>query len=159
MVPKKILVMVVLILLLGAIIGGGVLAYRSIQNKPKASKPTPTQASIKPTSTPTPIATPTPVEISLSDYKIQVLNGSGAPGVAGAVRVLLDKEGAKDVATDNADAYDYKDTEIQLKKEVGEKVFAKLKEILIDFSVVKGDILPKTSSYDIVITLGTKTTP
>lgn len=156
MVSKKILVIVVLISLLGAIIGGGVLAYRSIQNKPKASKPTPTQAAVKPTSAPTPTIIPTPAKEALSDYKIQVLNGSGAPGVAGAVRDLIGKEGAKDVATDNADSYDYKDTEIKLKKEVGEKAFAKLKEILSDYSVIKGKTLPESSDYDIIIIVGTK---
>lgn len=158
MVPKKILAVVVLILILGLIIGGGVLAYRSIGNKPKVSKPTPAQVSVKPTSTPMPTLTPTPAEISLLDYKIQILNGSGTPGEAGVVRDLLEKEGAKDIATDNADSYDYTKTEIQLKKEVKEEVFAKLKEVLVDYTVVKGKILPESSTYDIVITLGTKKT-
>ncbi len=157
MVKKKILVVVVLILILGLIVGGGVLAYRSIGGKAKISipslKPTPTSSP-----TPTSIPSPTPVDINFSDYKIQVLNGSGVVGEAGVIRDLLEKEGAKDVATDNADSYDHAKTEIKLKKEVGEKVFTKLKEILVDYAVIKGDILPKTSSYDIVITIGTKKT-
>ena len=156
MVPKKIFVIVALILILGAIIGGGVLAYRSIGNKPKVSKPTPTQAAVKPTSTPMPTSTPTPAEISLLDYKIQVLNGSGVAGQAVVVRNLLEKEGAKEVTTDNADSFDHKDTEVKLKKEAGEKAFTKIKEILADYTVIKGSVLSKTSSYDIIITIGTK---
>ncbi len=159
MVPKKILVVVVLILILSAIIGGGVMAYRSIQNKPKTLKPTPTPASVvKPTLTPTPTPTSMPVKEVLSDYKIQVLNGSGVAGQAVVIRDLLEKEGAKEVVTDNADSFDNKNTEIQFKKEVKEEVFAKLKEILSNYTVVKKDTLSKSSDYDIVITLGTKKT-
>lgn len=155
--PKKLIVVLILILIIGGIIAGGVIVYRGAQGKGDSPiisiKDTPTPT---PTETPTPTPTPTPTEISLSDYKIQVLNGSGAPGEAGAVRDLIGKEGAKDVATDNADSYDYKDTEIQFKKEVEEEIFAKLKEILSDYDVVKGKILPESSDYDIIIIVGVK---
>ena len=155
MVPKKILVVVILILILGLIVGGGVLVYKSIGKKPAVSVPS-VKLSPTPTKTSNPTPTPTPAKISLSNFKIQVLNGSGVAGVAGEVKDLLEKEGAKDVTTDNADAYDYQDTQIQLKKEVGEKVFAKLKEILADYNVVESKTLQKSSDYDIIIIVGTK---
>lgn len=154
---NKIIVILALTLIIGGIIAGGVMVYRGSQGKTPVSikknpSPTPTQIP-KPTEAPT----PTPVKkVDLSKYKIQVLNGSGVVGAAGEIKTLLEKEGAKSVATDNADSYDNKNTEIRFKKEVKEEVFIKLKEILSNYTVVKKDTLSTSSDYDIVIIIGTK---
>lgn len=70
-----------------------------------------------PTATPTvaPTATPVPEEVKKEDLTIQVLNGSGIPGVAGKMKTLLEEQGYTVKDTGNADTYDFEATEIQVK--------------------------------------------
>ncbi|MFA5770702.1 MAG: LytR C-terminal domain-containing protein [Patescibacteria group bacterium] len=69
---------------------------------------------ITPTKTP-PSPTPTP-NFKKEDVKIKILNGSGVKGKATEIKEILRKKGYVEILTDNADNFDYKITEIQVKK-------------------------------------------
>lgn len=86
-----------------------------------------------PTPTPTPTATPTPTPdvsaLDRSSLSIQVLNGSGIPGVAGTMKDLLEEKGYTVDNTGNAETYDYETTLILVKAE-SEAYIALLEEDL-----------------------------
>ncbi|MFN4212347.1 MAG: LytR C-terminal domain-containing protein [Microgenomates group bacterium] len=83
--------------------------------KPKLNLSLPT-ATPTPTVTPTATATPTP-SFKKEELKIKVLNGSGVRGKAGQVKEILKDKGYGEVLTDNADNFDYKVTQINVKKD------------------------------------------
>ncbi|KKR72640.1 MAG: coiled-coil [Microgenomates group bacterium GW2011_GWC1_41_8] len=92
----------------------------------------------------------------LAEYTIQILNGSGIAGQAGAVQELLETEGFEQFDTGNADSFDFTDTEARMKEEVPASVFTSIMESLEDYTVVEGDVLDEDADYDIVITVGQK---
>lgn len=158
LVNKKLLIIFLVILLLSGLTLGGIFTYRSL-TKPEA----------KPEATPTPVveATPTPeispsstpeVKINLADYSVQILNGSGVAGEAGAVQEILTAEGFESIDTGNADSYDYSDTEVQVKKDTPEVVFETIERALnSEYTVLKSDkILAEDSGYDILVIVGVK---
>jgi hypothetical protein len=128
------------------------LSY-SQTSPPIVAAPSPTI----PAATETPTS-PSPVaEREYSDYSIRILNGSGVPGAAGAVQELLQEEGFAQFDTDNADSFDFTDTEIR----VGASASATLVEDLMtaleqNYIPIKKDPLTDISKYDIVIVVGTK---
>lgn len=83
--------------------------------------PTPT-ASLSATPTPSSKTTPTPTDkvspttSSSKTLQIEVLNGSGTPGLAGKVASFLRSNGYGITSTGNADTFDYTKTTIQIKK-------------------------------------------
>jgi hypothetical protein len=82
-----------------------------------------------PTSVP-PSPTPTP-NFKKEDMKIKILNGSGVVGKATEIKEILRKKGYVEILTDNADNFDFKVTEIQVKKDkkqLGEMIKNDLKE-------------------------------
>jgi len=95
-------------------------------------------------------------EAALSEYSIQVLNGSGVVGEAGRVRAALGEEGFEVTNVGNAGNYDYTDTEVRLKGDVPETIFDKVKKALADYTVTKGEVLDDESDYDVVVTVGVK---
>lgn len=69
------------------------------------------------TPTPIPTATPTPTpSFKKDELKVQVLNGGGVAGKATEVKAILSGKGYQDIITGNADNFDYKKSEIQVKK-------------------------------------------
>ena len=70
---------------------------------------------VSPTITP-PTPTPTP-NFKKEEVKIKILNGSGVKGKATEIKGILKDKGYSDLVTDNADNFDYKITEIQVKKD------------------------------------------
>ena len=68
-----------------------------------------------PTAVP-PTPTPTP-NFKKEDVKIKILNGSGVKGKATEIKEILRKKGYAEILTDNADNFDFKITEIQVKKD------------------------------------------
>ena len=140
--------------LLGGAIVGGIFWYRNGVEEPVAVvAPTPTPT-IAATATPT----PTVVEIDYSKLSVNILNGSGTPGEAGAVQALLETAEFSDFTTGNASAYDYKTTEIAMKESVDASVYDTIKKALSKYEVKKAKDLPSTSDYDIVITVGSTKT-
>lgn len=83
--------------------------------------------------TPTPLPpTPTPTpSFKKEDVKIKILNGSGVRGKATEIKEILRKKGYVEILTDNAENFDYKITEIQVKndkKQLGEMMKNDLKD-------------------------------
>lgn len=63
-----------------------------------------------------PSPTPTP-DFKKEDVKIKILNGSGLKGKATEIKEILKNKGYMDIVTGNADNFDFKITEIQVKKD------------------------------------------
>lgn len=83
--------------------------------------------------TPTPLPpTPTPTpSFKKEEVKIKILNGSGVRGKATEIKEILRKKGYVEILTDNAENFDYKITEIQVKndkKQLGEMMKNDLKD-------------------------------
>lgn len=113
--------------------------------------------SLKPTatSTPAPTLTPTPtVVIKKEEVKIKVLNGSGVPGKAGEVKKILEKADYSQILTGNADEFNFKITEIHVKRS---KAYLKeeIKKILSDYtSSFKEVILDEKENSDVILIIG-----
>lgn len=150
---KSLIPLLFLIIIIGAVVGGGIYIARSVLGGEKpAPSPSPT-----PTST---LFTPSPLEepeaVDVSQYSVQILNGSGVAGEAGKVNDLLVSAGFSKADTGNADNYDYTDSQIQLKANTPDAVFDAVKGALSEeYTIVKSsDNLAEDSEYDIVIIVG-----
>jgi len=89
-----------------------------------------------------------------SKYSVQILNGSGIAGEAGKVETLLNDAGFSKTTTGNAKAYDYEETEVAMKESVSSSIFDEISSALSKYSLKEADTLPSSSSYDVVITVG-----
>lgn len=144
--------------LITVFIGGLYVYFTGIKSKTATATPTPT-ASSDPVATPAVSDAPTasPSASNLGSFKVSVLNGSGKSGEAGRARALLEKAGFNVTSTGNASAFNFTDTTIQVKSTVGAEVVSKLKESLGEsYSVTDGKALDVKSQFDIVITVGSK---
>jgi cell division septation protein DedD len=151
-----------IVLIIGLIVGGLLWI-----NKDKDEEPTPedgqagivNQGESTPTEIPVPTATPEPVEPLTEEEKeemsIQILNGTGIPGRATIARARLENAGWGEVEVDNADNYDYVESEIQVKSGSG-GVFTSLKEDMEEYYQVASDSfeLSTNSEYDAIVILG-----
>lgn len=126
----------------------GVFVYKNNTKSEKINV-----ATLSPTLTPAPEPTKT---IDLTQYKIEILNGSEVNGEAGRQKESLEKEGFAISSIGNADNSDYTDTLIQAKKEVDKDFIGKLKTVLESSFTVKEEELTDDASVLIVIILGTK---
>lgn len=151
-----ILVAVITALVVAALAGGIYVYLNGISN---LSKPTPAPSAapvIETTPTPTPTASAA-AEVKLSTYKVQILNGSGKIGEASKAKALLEKEGFKISNTANAATFDFTDSIIEAKETVGESAITTAEDALSKtYSVKAGDTLPASSTYDIIVTIGSK---
>ncbi len=115
-------------------------------------------AKAKPTAAPTmaplPTASPTP-EIKKDTLKVKILNGSGTPGKAGEVKTVMKDKGYQDIVTGNADTFDFKITEIAVKKG-SEHLGSLVKTELADYAKdAKVTVLADKEQADVVVTVGT----
>lgn len=154
---KKIVFIILGILVVVLSILGGVFYYVSTYGLPNQKK----EVVVKKETTQIPTPSPTPAEeelADLSEYKIQVLNGSGTVGEAGKVSDLIKEEGFEDVVAGNAEEYDYKQTEVSLGKTTPMGVYdAIVKAISDSYEVTKAAEFRHTSeSYDAIIIVGSK---
>lgn len=94
------------------------------------------------------------LKVNLTDYSLQILNGSGVPGEAGRLQDLLKAEGFVKIEIGNAEVYDYKDTEVGMKAKVSDEVFVLIKKALEEFAVTKVATLSDTAKYDVQIIVG-----
>jgi len=151
--PKKTWAWIIIIILLvvGIVIAGFAL-YSSFFSTTSESTPVATESTPSPTSAPSATPQPTP---DRSRIKIQVLNGSGIPGKAGEVASALEALGYSDVATGNADAYDYDQTEISVAADA-DAVFTQLVADLKSELTISEEsgVLPQDSQYTAVIVVG-----
>ncbi len=106
-----------------------------------------------PTTEPSPTPTPTPA-FKKEDLKIKVLNGSGVRGKAGDVKEILKNIGYGEILTDNADNFDYKITQINVKKDKIQAAIL-IKNDLKDYiSSPKIGQLSENENADVVIIIG-----
>ena len=114
----------------------------------------------KPTATPTPSPEPSPTptptpELNKEELRIKVLNGSGISGKASDVKNALNEAGYQEILTGNADAFDYEQTEIQV-KESSMDYYDALKEDLSDYVTLgKPETLDEDDAADVIIIVGT----
>jgi hypothetical protein len=145
----------VLTVLVGGSLTGGILYSRSATNQDVRSKAAETVVDTTPIPTAEPTAEPTKEELDLSQYDIEIQNGSGVPGEAGVVDEILQEEGFNQADTANADSYDYQTTEVRLKEGTPKDVYEAIEEALnSDYDVELGDTLDDDSDQDIVIIVG-----
>ncbi len=104
---------------------------------------------VSPTIVPPP-ATPTP-NFKKEDVKIKILNGSGLKGKATEIKEILKNKGYTEIITGNADNFDFKITEIQVKKDkaqLGDMVKNDLKDYL---TLPKITVLDDKEAADLVL--------
>lgn len=155
---KTIIIIFVITLALGSLVTGGILVQRNaLESRPNSTPAPLIIPSPEPSPTPSPSPSPEP-EIVLSDYKIQALNGTGGKGVAGAVKDLLEENGFKDVAADNANKLNHQQTTVQLKENTPEKVWQTIEQTLNSaYEVTRSaELLADDSKYNVIITVGEK---
>lgn len=142
---KIIFVIIILIVLLSAgfffraqikgLVGGG-----GVKSTPSPSMSTPEPS-------------PTPSPLVRSDWSFEVLNGSGASGLAKKIASNLQVLGYFVVKTGNADKDNYSETQILIREDLLEKVdlvIADLKDI-IKIASVAGQLKEGTASARIII--------
>ena len=145
---KKILLFLVVALVVAVIAGVALYLLGGSTTSPVVEEET--------TEEPTPTATPTP-ELDREDLSLQVLNGSGEPGLAGDVASALEDLGYQEgIDTDNAESYDYDETVIQLKEEFADYFDTLKKDLENEGYVVADDYeeLDEDSDYDGVVIVG-----
>lgn len=148
---KKIIIIFIISFLIGLIVIGSVLFIKIPSRAKPVSAPVTTPAFL-----PSPTATAS-ATIKLSDFSVQILNGSGTAGEANRVRDILKAEGFVKFDTGNAGSYDYKNTEISLKDKIPDGVFQSIERALNgDFTIVKSKPLTEDSKYDVMVVIGKK---
>jgi len=139
-----------LILITGSLIGG-VFIYRA------GIKPEVVPEQPSPSPIPTEVPDITPVALKREDLKLQILNGQGIAGIAGEAKNYLESLGYKEIEVDNADSFDFEETEVSIKK-AKENYFDLLKEDLSAKYVTaeKAEILDPESEFDVIVVIGEK---
>lgn len=100
-------------------------------------------------------AQPDSTSLNLSQYSIQILNGTGTPGQAGQAKKLLLEAGFEKIQVGNAPTYDYQQTQVSLHPTAPSQLFQTLQDTLQDsFSATLSSQLDSSSDFDAVITTG-----
>jgi len=161
LIKKSYIIIFLIILAISALIFGAITVSNNALNKKPLPSPTPLSSPvvIDSLASPSPTASPSAEPaIVLTDYKIQILNGSGGKNVASAVKDILTEEGFTGIDTDNAASFDYTATEISLKPDTSEQLFQTIDQALNSaYEVTRSaELLTQDSDYDVVIIVGTK---
>lgn len=154
---RRILLIAITVLILGGIVGLVFWAFGKIAKSENKKEAVVSELPATSTPTPSPTLTPTPTpaeKIDFSSYKVRILNGTGVHGEAGRIASLFKEAGFGAASAANASSFNHTKTTVQMKKNIPDTVFEKVKELLSDREVVKEENLPDDSSYDIVITIG-----
>jgi hypothetical protein len=143
-------------LLVGGLVTGGIFGFfinPSDKTTPEVSGvSTPQEETLPPMEEPMP--TEPVLEVDYSQYQVKVLNGSGVTGAAATIKDLIDGVGFDQIEVGNAAVSDQQETLVQLKSNVSEAVFEKVKELLSDYQVNLGEPLVDTAAFDVQITVG-----
>lgn len=155
---KLFVVIAVVTAVIVAALAGGIYVYltgtSNITGAPTSAPKE--QAIVESTPEPSPEGSPS-AAMKVADYKVQILNGSGKIGEAGKAKTLIGKDEFVVSNTGNAESFDFTDTIIQAKSSVPEEVLTALEKSLSStYSVKIGDNLSTSSSYDIIVTIGSK---
>lgn len=145
---KKWIIIIVTAVLLGSAVAG---FFYMRSSSSESATVTPTPAPIE--QEPMPTEEPT---VNKEELKVKILNGSGVVGEATKVKTLL--EGADFVidSTGNADNYDYKTSEIQVKSTVPSSITNELTELMETDYTVDTSELDDSEDVDIVVIIGTR---
>ena len=140
------IVIVILVLIIGSVVFSG-------GNEKPEEDIFATPATQAPTNTPTPTPTPTPeedkkektaeAELARAKFSILIQNGSGTAGAAGRLADILGDLGYKVAGTENADNFDYLETEINVSS--GNTALLKLLESDLKDEYTIGDT---STNYD-----------
>lgn len=144
------IMIVVITFILGLAFFAGI--YYAVTNKSKIL-PTIKQPRVEITKVPDTVV-PTKEPIDLSQYRIQVLNGTGTAGVAAKAKEQLIENGFKVGSIGNAKSDDFEKTEIAAAKKVNKEYLDKLKEILSKTYILGKVTQLASGSSDVVITIG-----
>lgn len=158
---KKVFLIVLIVIFVLALVGGGIYIYQRTLSQKEASSGEGVVSPVE-TETTTPEATVAPesepeseVELNRSDLKIQILNGSGIPGEAGKMQAVLEDAGYEEIETNNADSYDYEESEISIKKDKEDYLEMLTNDLSEDYALaVEANTLEEDSDYDAVIIVG-----
>lgn len=155
--PNYLWIIVPTALLVGALVGGLITYFSGIASLNSTGSETPTPvATIVSDVTATPVASVAP-SLKRDGLKVQVLNGSGVAGAAGKAKTLLEGLGYKSVDTGNASSSNFVNTEVAVKESSKEYLELVIKDLSKEYEATDAaKVLPTSSKYDIVITLGTK---
>lgn len=94
-------------------------------------------------------------DVDFTLFNIQVLNGTGVPGLAGSTRGSLEDIGFEDIDVGNADKQDYKETQVIYKEGVPKNIIDDIVEKLNEtFDKVVSEVSQESINYDVVITTG-----
>ncbi|MGI5826423.1 MAG: LytR C-terminal domain-containing protein [Patescibacteria group bacterium] len=152
--PVKFLLIGLGVLVLAATLIGAIYLYTKKDSKdspslvePVASQPTPVESMPEPTPSPS---------LERSELKIKILNGSGVSGLAGKAKDLLEDKGYGEIATGNADSFDYEETTVQIKEEKNLFLDLLIEDLSEDYlvSTDSSDPLEEESDFDAIVTLG-----
>lgn len=130
---------------------GGFFLFQKYQRQQEAAK----QAAVTPT--PAPTNTPTPEEVDLSQYTIDVLNGSGIAGEARKVGDALESAGFTTGTIGNASSSNAKETVITAKEGVDKEFLKKLQETLESQdhkATISAETLSDSSDADVRVVVG-----
>lgn len=158
---KTILFITLISALVAAFVSGGVYVYLSGVNSLDLGSKEETQEEVQESTAPSPTPSPTPEpeeEVDLSEFSVQVLNGSGQIGAAGKGSDSVESVGLTVDDTGNADNYDYEETVVQVKSTVPSSVVDKVIQALEDdgYSVEEGDELKSSDEFDMIVIVGSK---
>jgi hypothetical protein len=108
--------------------------------------------------TPNPSPQVTKAEIVFSDFKIQVLNGTGISGEASTVSELLENTGFSITNVGDAESFDYTNTLISTKEETPKDVYDEIGSILeSEYTVAESDeVLTEDLEYDVQVIVGVR---
>lgn len=153
--PNYLWIVIPTALLVGALVGGLITYFSGLSRLGEADKtpsPIPTVVDAEPSPTASPSST-----LKRDGLKIQVLNGSGISGAAGKAKTLLEGLGYTSVDTGNALSSNFVKTEVAYKESAKEYLDLIIKDLSKEYeATAAAKVLPTSSKYDIVITLGVK---
>jgi len=135
----------------------GFFIYRDFFAKKDTAKFEPPQ--ITPTETPQATNTPTPEEesIDLTQYKINVRNGSGIAGEAQSAVSLMAGIGFSQFETGNADSYGYLETEVSATEDFPQGLLEKITDVLdSEYNVSSGSAVLESSDFDVEVIVGAR---
>jgi hypothetical protein len=101
--------------------------------------------------------TPTPSPVPKDKYEVEILNGSGQVGEAGAIREVLEDVGYKIADVGNADSYDYTSCVIKAQLSVEDSFVDELEsELKKEFAKVTTERDDDITAKIVVVTGGTR---
>jgi len=157
---KKRVWIVAIIIIVLVLVGGALWYFREnvMKRAPTQDDTAPAPSLLK--NTPTPASDSAKLEIDFSEYKVQVLNGSGIRGEAAKVKELLEAEEFLIEEIGNADKLTYEGTIIKAKKEVPSEFLDRLKIVLEESYILDAsEELEDSEEMDVVIIIGSSKQP